>query len=93
MIADALPPIPPTWVDAVLGPLGALALALVVLYYGFRFIRGLIDDHLRSDLDDRQQRDTALRLLEAEQANAREQISAWNRRNELEAARGRRADR
>jgi hypothetical protein len=87
-------------VAAILGPVGALALAIVILYFGARAFRALWTEHLKADQDDRDQRDRAqavsadLReLLRKSLDNNAEAISAWNKRNEQDAARQRRSDR
>jgi hypothetical protein len=87
-------------VAAILGPVGALALAITILYFGARAFRALWTEHLKADQDDRDQRDRAqavsadLReLLRKSLDNNAEAISAWNKRNEQDAARQRRSDR
>jgi hypothetical protein len=86
-------------VSAILGPAGALVFAVAVLYFGARAFIALWREHLKADQDDRDQRDKAqattaeLRdLLRQSLANNAEAIAAWNRRNEQDAARQRRAD-
>jgi hypothetical protein len=87
-------------VAAILGPYGALVLSVVVLYVVGRAFRALWLEHLKADQDDRDQRDKAQATIEALRdllrqslGNNAEAIAAWNRRNEQDAARQRRADR
>lgn len=70
---------------ALLGP-GALLIAALLA------VAVLWRDHLRADADDRTQRDRALALLETSLANNKSAIAAWDRRNQSDAARHRRAD-
>ena len=86
--------------QAIAGPTGALVLALVILYVVARVLLALWKEHLAADQRDREQRDRAQAvsaeirelLRQALQANA-DQIAAWNKRTEQDAARQRRSDR
>jgi sensor c-di-GMP phosphodiesterase-like protein len=85
--------------QAIAGPTGALVLALIILYVVARVLLALWKEHLAADQRDREQRDRAQAvsadirelLRQALQANA-DQIAAWNKRTEQEAARRRRSD-
>lgn len=79
--------------SAVVGPVGALVLALIILYIVARVVQVLWQKHLEADEDDRNQRDAAQALLRTALDNNAAAISAWNKRNELDAARQRRGDR
>jgi hypothetical protein len=75
------------------GPLGALVLAVLVMVGMVKVGSMLWIEHLKSDQDDRDQRDRAYRLLEQSLANNKAAIAAWDRRNSQDAARARRTDR
>jgi len=86
-------------VQAIFGPLGALALALLGLYILGRILLVLWREHLKADDEDRAQRDRAeareaetKELLRQSLSNNADSITSWNRRNELDANRQRRAD-
>ena len=68
------------------GPLGLL----IALSAGIGI---LWREHLKADKDDRDQRDLAQKLLGISLQNNADAITAWNRRNEQDAARQRRNDR
>ena len=85
--------------SAVVGPVGALALALIVLFVVARVLQLLWGEHMRADQRDRDQRDVAQannlatkELLRQSLENNAKAIDAWNRRNEQDAARQRRSD-
>ena len=85
--------------DAILGPAGALVLALVVLYIVGRVLLTLWKEHLAADERDREQRDRAQatsaevrELLRISLQNNADQITAWNKRTDQEAARRRKSD-
>lgn len=50
----------------VFGPVGALALAIVVIVGLTKVVQKLWDDHLRADADDRRQRDEAFGIAHAQ---------------------------
>jgi len=86
--------------DAILGPAGALVLALVILYVVGRILLTLWKEHLAADQRDRDQRaearadaDAYRELLREAHSIHRDQVNAWNKRNEQDAARQRRSDR
>ena len=85
--------------EAILGPAGALVLALVVLYIVGRVLLTLWKEHLAADERDRQQRDRAQAvsaevrdLLRQSLQNNADQVAAWNKRSDQEAARRRKSD-
>jgi len=85
--------------SAVVGPVGALALALIVLFVVARVLQLLWGEHMKADQRDRDQRDVAQannlatkELLRQSLENNAKAIDAWNRRNEQDAARQRRSD-
>jgi len=86
--------------SAVVGPVGALALALIVLFVVARVLQLLWGEHMKADQRDRDQRDVAQannmatkELLRLSLENNAKAIEAWNKRNEQDAARQRRSDR
>ena len=86
--------------SAVVGPVGALALSLIVLFVVARVLQLLWGEHMKADQRDRDQRDVAQannlatkELLRQSLENNAKAIDAWNRRNEQDAARQRRSDR
>ena len=85
--------------EAILGPAGALVLALVILYIVGRVLLTLWKEHLAADERDRQQRDRAQAvsaevrdLLRQSLQNNADQVAAWNKRSDQEAARRRKSD-
>jgi sensor c-di-GMP phosphodiesterase-like protein len=85
--------------EAILGPAGALVLALLVLYVVGRVLLTLWKEHLAADERDREQRDRAQAvsaevrdLLRQSLQNNADQVAAWNKRSDQEAARRRRSD-
>ena len=85
--------------EAILGPAGALVLALVILYIVGRVLLTLWREHLAADERDRQQRDRAQAvsaevrdLLRQSLQNNADQVAAWNQRSDQEAARPRKSD-
>ena len=71
--------------DQILGPLGALAIAVLGLIVLGR-------DHLRQDAADRKQRDAALEGWREQTAANNRLAAAWEERNRREAERRRRND-
>jgi hypothetical protein len=71
--------------EALLGPGALLIGALISVAILWR-------EHLKADADDRLQRDAFAALLDKSLDNNAAALVAWNRRNELEAARQRRGD-
>ncbi len=84
--------IDPALVSAILGPAGALALAVVVLLVLAKVIQILWRDHLAADRDDRDQRDRAMALAESMAASNKGMVAAWEARNRADALRRRKAD-
>jgi sensor c-di-GMP phosphodiesterase-like protein len=85
--------------EAILGPAGALVLALVILYIVGRVLLTLWKEHLAADARDREQRDRAQAvsaevrdLLRQSLQNNADQVAAWNKRSDQEAARRRKSD-
>ena len=85
--------------SAVVGPVGALVLAVIVLFVVARVLQLLWGEHMKADQRDRDQRDVAQannlatkELLRLSLENNAKAIDAWNRRNEQDAARQRRSD-
>ena len=83
--------------DQVLGPYGALILAVALLGLAAKVIQKLWQEHIAADererADDRDQRDRALGLLDLSLQNNRDAIAAWTKRDATDAARARRTDR
>lgn len=76
----------------VLGPLGALVLALAVIAGLVKFLSMLWKTHLEADADDRAQRDKAIALLEVNLEATQRMARAWEERNKRDAARTRKGD-
>jgi hypothetical protein len=90
-----MPTVPPE----LLGPVGALVLAIAGLIAVSRFTVLLWRVHLEADADDRAQRDRAFvndeksqELLRISLDNHKASIAAWNRRLDADAARNRKSD-
>ena len=66
-----------------------LSIAVVIL---LRFVTALWAEHMADCERDRIDRDAMRELLRKEQQNNADAIAAWNKRNEQDAARQRRAD-
>lgn len=78
---------------AAAGPWATLVAILVAaLVVVVRVLVVLWREHLAADHDDRNQRDIAQNLLDQSLANNAAAIAAWNKRNDQDAARARRAD-
>jgi len=80
----------------VIGPLGALVLAIAIILTAARILNMLWAEHMKADERDRNQRDVAQannmatkELLRLSLENNKEAIEAWNKRNEQDAARQR----
>lgn len=78
--------------DQVLGPYGALILALAVLGIAAKVISKLWAEHIESDRDDRSQRDRAMALAETAVDGTKRMAAAWEERNRRDAARKRPGD-
>jgi len=83
----------------VYGPVGALALAIVVIGGLVRLAQILWKEHLKSDQDDRDQRDKALEqvdatvgLLKLSAEGNKAMADAWDRKTKADGARKRRED-
>lgn len=75
-----------------LGPVGALVLAILVLGGLVKVLLMLWHEHLKADEDDRAQRDRALAIVADLVPAVKAMAAAWEARNKADAARRRRGD-
>jgi hypothetical protein len=76
----------------VVGPTGALVLAVIILGVVGKVIQALWKEHLEADKDDRAQRDRAMALAETAAEGTRRMAEAWEQRNARDRQRSRPGD-
>ena len=75
---------PPPW-DLLVGPVGALVIAVLALWVLGRVIQVLWKSHLEDDAEDKRQRDESQLLLRDAIDGIKRLASAWEERNRREA--------